>query len=119
MSSLTQLVLRTTELEPLREFYETLLDVSFTPEQHGDGPRHYSYQLGEVLFELYPTKQRKNTAQKVIKDRLGFSIESVDSLCHRIDEKYIQRWMYETENGRAIELSDPDGRTIYVEEKRK
>lgn len=119
MSSLTQLVLRTTELEPLRDFYEKLLNISFSSEQHNNGPRHYSCQLGEVLLELYPTKQRENAAQKGIKDRFGFSIESLDSLCHRIDEKYIQKWMYETENGRAMELSDPDGRMVYVEEKIK
>ncbi len=118
MSSLSQLVLRTKELESLREFYEGLLDISFTPEQHGNGPQHYSYQLGDVLLELYPTT-RKDSQQKCVKDRLGFSVDDLDLLCNRIDWKYIKTEMYETENGRAMELSDPDGRTVYVEENKK
>ncbi len=119
MNSLSQLVLRTGHLEEARDFYEKLLTVSFTPEQHGDGPRHYSYQLGEVLLELYPTKQKENTAQRKVKDRLGFAIENLDDLFDRIDWKYVQTDVFETENGRALELSDPDGRRVYVEEKNK
>lgn len=119
MSSLTQLVLRTDRLEQVRAFYEKLLNVSFTPEQHGNGPRHYSSQLGDILVELYPTTQKENSMQKSVKDRLGFSVDDLDHLCDRIDLKYIKTEMYEIENGRAMELRDPDGRTVYVEEKKK
>ncbi len=119
MNTLSQLVLRTTELERLKEFYERLLDVSFTPEQHANGPRHYSYQSGDVLLELYPTKQNGNTTQSVIKDRLGFSVDSLDTLFDRIDWKYVHKNVFETETGRAMELHDPDGRRVYVEEKKK
>ncbi len=119
MNSLSQLVLRTNNLEPLRDFYEKLLAISFTPEQHDDGPRHYSCQLGDVLLELYPTKQKENTAQKGARDRLGFAIKNLDDLFDRIDWKYVKTDVFETENGRAMELSDPDGRRVYVEEKKR
>ena len=66
MNSLSQLVLRTRHLEPLRDFYEKLLAVSFTPEQHDNGPRHYSYQLGDILVELYPTTQKEHTIKKSV-----------------------------------------------------
>ncbi len=119
MNSLSQLVLRTRRLEPMRDFYEKLLNISFTPEQHGAGPRHYSYQLGEVLLELYPTKQKEDTTRKVVMDRLGFTVNNLNDLFDRIDWKYVQTDVFETENGRALELSDPDGRRVYVEEKKR
>ena len=113
MTSLVHIVLRTTRLESLRNFYEHLLGVSFTSEQHGDGPEHYSHQLGDILMELYPT-QRENKST----DRLGFAVDDLDCLYERIDKKHIHRERYNTESGRAMDLIDPDGRTVSVEERK-
>lgn len=111
MIALAYVILRTTRLEELREFYERVFDVSFVLEQHGDGPQHYSLQLEGVVLELYPTKKEKGSSEG-----LGFVVDDLARLCERIDPKYICKDRQETGRGRLIGLKDPDGRKVYVEE---
>ena len=64
---LNLLVLRCRDIEATRPFY-TQLGLTFTREQHGSGPVHYSTYLGGLLLELYPTNGEPDNV------RLGFSI---------------------------------------------
>jgi len=46
-------VVKTDDLEEVREFFETL-GLVFDAEQHGDGPYHYACEKNGVVFEIYP-----------------------------------------------------------------
>ena len=50
----TSLVTYVADVEAERQRVEQELGVTMTEEKHGDGPVHYSVQLGEVLLEVYP-----------------------------------------------------------------
>lgn len=90
----TLLVLYCARLEACRDFYAGL---SFTAEQHGEGPGHYAAVLADgAVFELYPaTTDRESGAL-----RLGLTVTDSTATaplapgCHR--------------------LTDPDGRTVEV-----
>lgn len=65
--NLNLLVLRCRDIEATRTFY-TQLGLTFTREQHGNGPVHYSTYLDGLLLELYPTNAEPDNV------RLGFSV---------------------------------------------
>lgn len=68
---LTLLVLRVSDLEASAAFYRCL-GLTLVPEQHAEGPRHYSGQLGPTVLELYPALGRP-----VTRVRLGLAVASV------------------------------------------
>jgi lactoylglutathione lyase len=70
MAQLNLLVLRCRDIEASRRFYEAV-GLSFTTEQHGSGPTHYSCQLGALLLELYPAGTSTNSV------RLGLAVPNV------------------------------------------
>src|SRR5262249_55832028 len=51
--TLNLLVLKTQQLDRLKEFYSAL-GLSFAEEKHGDVPLHLAARVGEVVLELYP-----------------------------------------------------------------
>ena len=53
VAELTLVVLRCSDLERSRAFYEAL-GLTLTPEQHGSGPRHYSTRVSQTVIEFYP-----------------------------------------------------------------
>ena len=55
MKHLNLLVLRSTDIEAARRFYE-LLGLSFTRHAHGSGPEHYAHEDERGVFEIYPVK---------------------------------------------------------------
>ena len=73
--SLTLLVLRSNDLNAMRDFYQAI-GLTFAEEQHGSGPKHLSTRLGDVVLEIYP---RRGTAHST-SIRLGFRVDSVDRL---------------------------------------
>jgi lactoylglutathione lyase len=70
-TALRLLVLRTKQLERLRDFFQ-LLGVSFVAERHGNGPLHYAGELGGVVLELYPLAPDVHAEDPLT--RLGFSV---------------------------------------------
>lgn len=51
------LVLRCTEMERVREFFQALMpEVTFQVEKHGNGPEHFSVQVGSKVLEIYPPR---------------------------------------------------------------
>ena len=51
------IVLRCADLDMTRNFYEGL-GIEFNEERHGQGPLHFSTQLGSAVLELYPASER-------------------------------------------------------------
>ena len=69
--SLEYIVLRCADLERSRAFYEAL-GLVLVPEQHGQGARHYSCAIGEIVLELYPLSAGSTSGV-----RLGFRVPDV------------------------------------------
>jgi catechol 2,3-dioxygenase-like lactoylglutathione lyase family enzyme len=47
------IVLRCVDILKSKVFYEQF-GLQFVEEKHGDGPKHFSSQIGETVLELYP-----------------------------------------------------------------
>lgn len=67
------LVLRASNLEASRNFYEQL-GLDFTAEQHGGGPVHYATASTSTVLELYPAGRLPPTR------RLRFGIRVSDAV---------------------------------------
>lgn len=91
------LVLYTLRLEECRDFYSAL-GLTFTAEQHGQGPEHYAaiFEDGTV-FELYPARSGRRPTDAL---RLGLSVAG-------------KATKPELAPGRHL-LTDPDGRNIEI-----
>ncbi|GAB3141953.1 glyoxalase/bleomycin resistance/extradiol dioxygenase family protein [Microbispora hainanensis] len=90
------LVLYTDRLEECRAFYGAL-GLGFTPERHGQGPRHYAAVLADgTVFELYPATAERRTGSV----RLGLHVDGAAA------EPRL-------EPGRHL-MTDPDGRVVEI-----
>jgi len=74
------LVIRTDKPKELAAFYE-LLGMRFDYHQHGKGPWHYSAEIEDLVFEIYPLMNHQIGADTSL--RLGFTIERLDNLLTR------------------------------------
>ena len=109
--SLRLLVLRTKQLERLRDFYAPL-GVSFVPERHGDGPLHYAGDLGGAVLELYPLDEYGPSSDSLT--RIGFSVLDLTATLRGLEAvggKVVSK-PRETEWGLRAVVRDPDGRAI-------
>jgi len=93
---IAMIVIYSTQLERCKYFYSNL-GITFTVEQHEQGPRHYAAVLvGGTVFELYPGRSDRQTGAL----RLGFTINGVlatpalASGCH----------LFEDPDGRIVEI---------------
>ena len=64
MAELAYLVLRCTDIELSRAWYEGL-GFQLVPEKHGSGPAHYSMELSGVVLEIYPLKSASTAGARV------------------------------------------------------
>ncbi len=76
------LVLRCADLEASEGFYRAL-GLPPVREQHGDGPVHFSCELGELHFALYPASDSNEARLAPSKNEagasmVGFRVDSVD-----------------------------------------
>jgi catechol 2,3-dioxygenase-like lactoylglutathione lyase family enzyme len=93
----TLLVLYSARLEECRGFYGDL-GLSFTAEQHGQGPEHYAAVLADgVVFELYPARPDRESGAL----RLGFTVTGAAATPPLAPGRHL--------------LTDPDGRTVEVD----
>lgn len=103
---LNLLVLRTSRLEDLRNFYSAL-GAHFESERHGKGPEHYAATLGDgLVLELYPC------VDGAIPDpglRLGIRVDNIDEALRSIEQSVSPR---RTQRGLRALVHDPDGRTV-------
>jgi transcriptional regulator with XRE-family HTH domain/catechol 2,3-dioxygenase-like lactoylglutathione lyase family enzyme len=107
----TLLVIRVTDLERSRAFYEHL-GLSLRPERHGDGPLHYSCSMLGTVFELYPCTSRAVPGSI----RLGLQLPSI----HNAIQELLSAGML-SERPQFVERSpgpnvcvvrDPDGNAV-------
>jgi len=55
---LNLVVIRSADIERAAAFYKEL-GLVMIKQQHGNGPEHYSAQLGITIFEIYPLDERR------------------------------------------------------------
>lgn len=109
--SLTLLVLKTPQVDRLRAFYQTV-GVEFTEEQHGQGPRHYAGQVGDVVIELYPLADDGATVDT--STRLGFSVDKLTEVVQALEGigTHVVKQPSQTAWGLQAVVKDPDGRSV-------
>lgn len=123
MATLNLVVLHGVDLEQSRLFYESLLGVTLTAEQHDRGPVHFSAVLGDVVLELYPRRhQRGDTATSSTPPTpvtIGFCVPAIAEALQRLKAAGFAVPTGETaaksEAGR-VRLSDPDGHRLFLTE---
>jgi len=108
VKSLNLLVLRCTDIERSKEFYEKL-SLSFVKEQHGKGVVHYSTKLGGLVLELYPLGK-----SSVDNTRLGFTVNSVNPILEDETVEIVSE--YEFDGKTTYVVVDPDGRKVELVE---
>lgn len=107
------LVIRVSDLERSREWYEEL-GFSFVQEQHGTGPIHYSAERDGFVFELYPASARNPVSASV---RLGFTVANARSVAAAKDAagEVATQPAVDGDVTRAL-LVDPDGIKVEIVE---
>jgi lactoylglutathione lyase len=107
--TLSLVVLRSADIESAKDFY-TRLGLSFCPEQHGQGPRHYSAKLGRLVLEIYPC-QESNMPSPV---RIGFHVARLDETLEslRANGTRIIQPAQDSPWGRRAVVEDPDGNRV-------
>lgn len=107
---LNLLVLRTTQLERLKEQYEAI-GLDFEYHRHGKGPFHYSAYVGGCVLEIYPLKKEQEEADANL--RLGFALENLKDYLAKMEAagwKDIPNSV--SESIKKIVLRDLDGRKV-------
>lgn len=109
------LVIRTAQLSELADFY-TLLGMEFSYHQHNKGPFHYSYEIDNFVFEIYPLLKNQMVADKSV--RLGFSVENLVEIIKKLTSKgyTILKQPFQSEWGFMAIIEDLDGRKIELKE---
>ena len=106
------LVLRCKDIEVTRRFYEEL-GLAFVDEKHGTGPKHYAWENGGFVLELYPAAE----GQAPDNVRIGFSTpllaELAGNLRHSSDINVLKP-PQATGDRLVMLLQDPDGRKVEV-----
>ncbi len=112
--ALNLVVLRAANLEISLKFYQSL-GLEFVQEQHGNGPIHYSCEIGSTVIEIYPGKpgtapDRKNAGATTI----GFQVENLDAVVKTLEDNRISILTapQESQWGRRAVVQDPDGRAV-------
>lgn len=112
MMNLNLVVLRCTDIELARRFYETL-GMSFQRHAHGSGPEHYAHEDARGVFELYPTQDGPP-------DRTGLGFISADLEQTRagfVSAQFEPGPVRQTPWGVSFVVRDPDGRRIEISKK--
>lgn len=105
------IVIKTIRLEELKKQYE-LIGIQFQYHQHGNGPFHYSAELDDLIFEIYPLPKSQTVVDNTT--RLGFTIKDFNETVNRIQES---NWKIisepqTTEWGTIAVIEDLDGRKV-------
>lgn len=109
MLSLCLIVLRVRDLETSRCFFEAL-GCKLVPEQHGRGPRHYSFSFGELVVELFPALG-KNTSDL----RLGMRVSELSAVLAHVEDA---GGVIVSRHQHTAIVKDPDGHTIELAQER-
>jgi len=109
------LVIRTRDIKLLSKFY-TDLGLEFTYHQHGNGPFHYSTEMGDLVFEIYPLLKSQTEPDNSL--RLGFDVENLDELINKLktNNVIITQEPIQTDWGYMAIIKDLDGRKVELKQ---
>ncbi|GAB4050108.1 VOC family protein [Spirosoma litoris] len=116
MISLKLIVVRSNKSEELAKFY-SLLGLQFDYHRHGNSPYHYSAQVDEATFEIYPLLKNQSEPDKSL--RLGFSVNDFEAVIQILKSQSVQ-FISEpeaTDFGYLAVVEDLDGRRIELYKK--
>ena len=107
-------VIRSADLENAAAFYKEL-GLVMIKQRHGNGPQHYSAELGVTVFEIYPLDESRPST---IGTRLGFRVNSLDKLIERFTAigARVLTPPRTTARGRMAVMEDFDGHKIELTE---
>jgi predicted enzyme related to lactoylglutathione lyase len=110
------IVIRTNRPKELSDFYEQI-GMKFEYHQHGKGTWHYSTEIGETVFEIYPLMKNQENSDNSL--RLGFTIENLDEIIENLKKRNVEivREPKESEWGYFAIIKDLDGRKIELKKK--
>lgn len=113
-TALNLVVLRSTDLERARSFYEWL-GLQFIQHRHGSGPEHLSAELGGCVFELYP---QSSDDASTCTTRIGFRVPSLDAVIEALGDfpACVISPPQESPWGRRAVVVDPDGHRVELVE---
>jgi lactoylglutathione lyase len=105
--AITLLVLRCSDIERSRLFYESL-GLHFVAEKHGSGLTHYSTRIGSLVLELYPETDAETRGL-----RIGFSVVDLPTIMQVIERNggSSVRVALDASPPHAV-IRDPDGHWI-------
>jgi hypothetical protein len=111
MTNLSLLVLKTCQLESVRQFYAAL-GIAFSEERHGTGPVHYAGRVGDAVLEIYPLPDGGTPADATT--RLGFAVEQLAEVVQtlRSSGTPVDSEPRATSRGLRAVVRDPDGRAV-------
>lgn len=111
--NLSLIVIRVANVERSAAFYSEL-GLTFVAEQHGQGPVHYSTQIGPTLLELYPASKK----YPVTSTRLGFTVHSIENIFKRWQQSgyNICSQTKDSQKNHTV-VQDPDGHRIELIQK--
>jgi len=108
--ALNLVVLRSSNLDRAMTFYSKL-GLNFKKHRHGTGPEHFSAELAEAVFELYPQNEDGPLS---LGTRIGFAVASVDDSIRALRDypSAVVSPARDSEWGRRAVVADPDGHRI-------
>ncbi len=117
MIQLNLVVIFSTDIDRAEQFYR-LLGLDFIKHRHGSGPEHYTCELGEMIFEIYPSQIDTDSIGSV---RLGFQVVSVDTAIAELMKQgaKIISLPQNSSWGRRAVVVDPDGHRVELTEKQR
>ncbi|HUE74291.1 MAG TPA: VOC family protein [Pirellulaceae bacterium] len=107
---LSLVVIRAADLTRSRRFYESL-GLTFREERHGSGPPHLACELGDAVFEIYPSG---SIPSPTVGTRIGFRIGDINAAVASVPNLggEIVSFPKDSAWGRRAVLRDPDGHTV-------
>jgi lactoylglutathione lyase len=106
-AALNLVVLRSPDIERAAAFYSRL-GLRFDKHRHGNGPEHFAAELGDAVFELYPSSP---DGPSTLGTRIGFRVTSLDSILAGLGDAIIAP-AKNSEWGRRAVIADPDGHRV-------
>jgi lactoylglutathione lyase len=113
-SSLNLIVIRSSDIERAVALYSQL-GIAFTRQRHGNGPEHYSSQIGEIVFEIYPFTSNAGASTGA---RLGFVVTALDQVIMNLSRMGVKIVTHpkKSELGLKAIIEDFDGHKIEISE---
>ncbi|MEO7995023.1 MAG: VOC family protein [bacterium] len=112
------LILTTRQSDALLTFYEAL-GLSLEAEDHGEGPVHWSCEIGAAHFAIFEgTEGQAPKRHEGGGTMIGFRVDSLDAALARLEPLEI-RMIYPPHDapwGRRAVVLDPDGRAVELNE---